>query len=172
MVWPFCFSSLKISGLISGNLVQTQMQFHLKERGWGGAASLNPIRFNKIIFHRAVWSFHLLQHRTHYSKLSLKFNTQRGPWNLNKSTGKQLTSFWLERWWEGAEGWREAWKIWPCAKKVGSHKSYSQHLVGDCDYIPWGSGNFTACLPAPAACPCRLRWLWAPIMLPESSFSY
>ena len=49
-------------------------------------------------------AFPLLQHGTYCSKLSLKFNTQRVPWNLDKSTGKQLTSFWLERWWEGAQG--------------------------------------------------------------------
>lgn len=69
------------------------------------------------------------------------FNTQRVPWNLDKSTGKQLTSFWLERCWEGAWGWWEAWKLWPQAKKVGSHK----HLVGECDYIP---GDLETLLPA------------------------
>lgn len=150
MVGLLCFSSLKISGLIPGNLIQTQMQFHLKERGGGRDPA--PFLLTQPFSTELVWSFHLLQHHAHCSKLSLKFNTQRVPWNLNKSTGKQLTSFWLERWWEGAEGWREAWKLWPHAKKVGSHKPYSQHLAGECDYIPWASGNFTARLPVPAAC--------------------
>ena len=50
-----------------------------------------------------------------------------------------------------SSGWREAWKLWPRAKKVGSHQPYLQHLAGEWDYVPWGSGNFIACPPAPAA---------------------
>lgn len=156
------------------------MQFHLKARlrgggGDGGELSPNTIHFNQTIFNWAVWCFPLLRHCTYRSKLSLKFNTQRVPWNLNKSTGKQLTSFWWGRWWEGAQGWREAWKLWPQAKKVGSHKPYSQHLVGECDSMPrgWGAGVFQdfapACSPAGSCC---WRWVWAPITVPESSIFF
>lgn len=51
-----------------------------------------------------------------------------------------------------SSGWREAWKLWTRAKKVGSHQPHLQHLAGEWDCVPWGSGNFIACRPAPAAC--------------------
>lgn len=122
------------------------MQICWKERG--KKKSVPAPSFSQTIFNRTIYSFHLLRHCTYSSKLSLKFNTQRVPWNLNKSTGKQLTSFWLERWWEEAEGWREAWKLWLQAKEVGRGQPYSQHLVGECDYNPLGSWK----LYCPPAC--------------------
>ena len=90
------------------------MQFHLKEIGCvcgvGVAGGVREERVPALFIWTKPFStelfaaFPLLQHGTYCSKLSLKFNTQRVPWNLDKSTGKQLTSFWLERWWEGVQG--------------------------------------------------------------------